>query len=227
MALPQETFHSSDEDPQQQMLLAVQPAKGKRRVVIGMGAVALLLFGTAAFMMKEGTTSMDEHSEEYNLLRSKVEGHSIGDSLILDEELLNHTFQPRNLLGLSSECKTAMDEERKTHLKRAAVLIMEKVLECKKSPEGTIISTPACTKVLEKLKNLAQAVKEECRASGNICTIKETEYGSICTICKYSDEDEMCMPSVCHKHSQYIGAAMTIIKNKQKKCNGCTVHVSC
>merc|ERR1711953_1658339 len=172
--------------------------------------------GAAAFMMKEGTTSMDEHSEEYNLLRGKVE-ESIGENLILPEALLNHTFQPRNLLGLSSECKTAMDEERKTHLKRAAVLIMEKELEC---PKGYVVSPPKCTMVLDKLKTLAQTVKQECRLTGNICTIKETEYG-------VTDEDEMCMPSVCHKHSAFMGAALTIIKNKQKKCNGCTIHVYC
>merc|ERR1711953_955455 len=171
--------------------------------------------GAAAFMMKEGTTSMDEHSEEYNLLRGKVE-ESIGENLILPEALLNHTFQPRNLLGLSSECKTAMDEERKTHLKRAAVLIMEKVLECKKGSMGS----PACRNVQQKLKNLVQTVKQECRANGNICTIKETENG-------VTDEDEMCMPSVCHKHSAYMGAAMTIIKNKQNKCDGCTIHMYC
>merc|ERR1712176_1279302 len=177
---------------------------------VGIGAVALLLLGTAAFMMKGDTTSMIQHFED-DLKNDHFEG-ILGRA----EVLVNDTLQPRKLGGLSQACNAALKDQKKSMMKKAADLIVEEEYACTK----TTMTSLKCKQVQQQKKAFGQTLKQECKANGDICKVKEYENG-------VSDEEEICMPQECHKHSEYIGGVFTYYRNKKKKCDGCVVKVSC
>ena len=62
---------------------------------------------------------MDEYSKD-NLKDDHIEG-----ILLRAELLLNDTFQPRKLGSLSQACNTALNDQKKSMMRKAADLIVE------------------------------------------------------------------------------------------------------
>ena len=97
-------------------------------------------------------TSMNEHSEEDNL-----KDHSIEDILVRAEVMLNDTFQPRKLMGLSNTCKAALKDQRKSNMRKAVDLMVEEEYACTKTTMGSL----ECKEVQRKKKSFIQTVKQE------------------------------------------------------------------
>ena len=105
---------------------------------------------------------------------------------------------------------------KKLKYKKIADLMVDEEYACTKSTMGSL----ECKEVLQKKKKFYQTLKQECKRNGDICTIREFEKGT-------TNAEETCMPTECHKHSEYMGTVFTYFRNKKKKCDGCVVKMSC
>jgi len=227
-----------DSEQAEELLEEPMPSTRNKRAVLQLVlgvALVCALAGTLALCV--GPTMSAPASPEFDGLDDFIRSYAAerGRSSLTDSEVkaitgffeMKNSQRPSMRLGelrtlqedgVSEECKAALLAGVKKIIRQLAKLAVDYAIDCWWGGEDS----EACKETTEKIDKFDETIKEQCKASGDLCTITQThpkKGGG-----NETETESFCMPQECHdeiNQAQQL-AAQQILQGETEAAAGRT-----